>query len=66
MTSFDDITHDEQDHQFYRSDPSGEYASYFQWYWGLQTDFSVNVYMPDFVQGTQARVAARSRTVLTG
>lgn len=66
MTSFDDITHDEQDHQFYRSDPSGEYASYFQWYWGLQTDFSVNVYMPDFVQGTQARVAARSRTVFDG
>lgn len=66
MTSFDDITHDEQDYQFYRSDPSGEYASYFQWYWGLQTNFSVNVQMPDYIQGTQARIAARARTVFDG
>jgi hypothetical protein len=66
MTSFDEATHDEQDYQFYRSEPSGEYVSYFQWYWGLGTDFSVNVQLPDYVVGTQARIIARARTTFDG
>jgi hypothetical protein len=66
MTSFEDNTHDEQEIIFYRSESSGEFPNYFEWYWGRQTNFSINVQLPDYVLGTQAKAIIKTRMSSNG
>ncbi len=66
MTSFTDFTHDEQEFIFYRTESSGEFANYFDWYWGRGQNFTASIQATDALGGIPARVIVKTRNSFSG
>ena len=66
MTSFTDFTHDEQEFVFYRTESSGEFVNYFDWYWGRGQNFTASIQTADALGGIPAKVIVKTRNSFSG
>jgi len=60
VDDFSDFIHEEQELIFYWSPSADDPNDHFDWFWGNQTNFTVNFQLVDAVAGAEARIVTKS------